>query len=97
MTIIDENRRIDEEVRRHVNFIIDGGVHGILAFGSNGEFYMVDGSEMKRGLQIILDETKGRVPVYFGMGTIKTRKCSELARMAAECGADGISVLQLMF
>jgi len=98
VTIIDENERIDEErMRRHVNFVIDGGVHGILAFGSNGEFYMVDEDEMKRGLQIILDETKGRVPVYFGMGTIKTRKCSELARMAAECGADGISVLQPMF
>ena len=84
-------------MRRHVNFVIDGGVHGILAFGSNGEFYMVDEDEMKRGLQIILDETKGRVPVYFGMGSIKTRKCNELARMAAECGADGISVLQPMF
>jgi len=98
VTIIDENERIDEErMRRHVNFVIDGGVHGILAFGSNGEFYMVDEDEMKRGLQIILDETKGRVPVYFGMGSIKTRKCNELARMAAECGADGISVLQPMF
>ncbi|NCC59123.1 MAG: dihydrodipicolinate synthase family protein, partial [Synergistales bacterium] len=43
VTIIDENERIDEErMRRHVNFVIDGGVHGILAFGSNGEFYMVD-------------------------------------------------------
>ncbi|MDK2958067.1 MAG: 4-hydroxy-tetrahydrodipicolinate synthase [Synergistaceae bacterium] len=98
VTIIDENERIDEErMRRHVDFVIEGGVHGILAFGSNGEFYMVEEDEMKRGLQIILDETKGRVPVYFGMGTIKTRKCRELARMAAECGASGVSVLQPMF
>lgn len=98
VTVIDKNERIDEEkMRRQVNFVIDGGVHGILAFGSNGEFYMVEEDEMKRGLRIILDETKGRVPVYFGMGTIKTRKCRELARMAAEGGANGISVLQPMF
>jgi len=98
VTIIDENERIDEErMRRHVNFVIDGGVHGILVFGSNGEFYMVEEDEMRRGLRIILEETKGRIPVYFGMGAIKTRKCMELARMASECGADGISVLQPMF
>ena len=41
LTPIDENERIDEPVmRRHVDFVINGGVHGILAFGSNGEFYM---------------------------------------------------------
>ncbi len=98
VTVVDENEIIDEErMRRQVNFVIEGGVHGILAFGSNGEFYMVEEDEMKRGLQIMIDETKGRVPVYFGMGAIKTRKCSELARMARNCGADGISVLQPMF
>lgn len=98
VTIIDDNERIDEaKMRRHVNFVINGGVHGILAFGSNGEFYMVEQDDMKRGLQIILDETNGRVPVYFGMGAIKTKKCIDLARMAKECGAHGVSVLQPMF
>jgi len=98
LTIIDENELIDEaKMRRHVNRIIEGGVHGILAFGSNGEFYMVDDDEMERGLKIILDEAAGRVPVYFGMGAIKTRKCVRLARMAREAGVNGISVLQPMF
>lgn len=98
LTIIDENERIAEEkMRRHINRIIGGGVHGILAFGSNGEFYMVDDDEMERGLRIIINETAGRVPVYLGMGAIKTRKCVRLARMAREMGADGISVLQPMF
>lgn len=98
LTIIDENERIAEEkMRGHVNRVIGGGVHGILAFGSNGEFYMVDDDEMERGLRIIIDETAGRVPVYFGMGAIKTGKCVRLARMAREMGADGISVLQPMF
>jgi len=98
VTIVDENERIDENrMRRQVDFVVEGGVHGILAFGSNGEFYMVDEDEMERGLRIILDQTKGRVPVYFGMGVVKTRKCVQLARMAADMGADGVSVLQPMF
>lgn len=98
ITVVDDRELIDEErMRRQVNYVIKGGVHGILAFGSNGEFYMIDEDEIKRGLEIILDETKGRVPVYFGMGTIKTRKCIQLARMARDLGADGVSVLQPMF
>jgi len=98
VTIVDENEKIDEKrMRRQVDFVVESGVHGILAFGSNGEFYMLDEDEMERGLRIILDQTKKRVPVYFGMGAVKTRKCVQLARMAADMGADGVSVLQPMF
>ena len=98
LTPIDENERIDEaKLRKHVDYVINGGVHGILAFGSNGEFYMVDEDEMERGLRIILDAAKGRVPVYFGIGAIKTSKCVNLAKMAVAAGAFGISVLAPMF
>ena len=98
VTIIDEQERIDEErMRRQVDFIIEGGIHGILAFGSNGEFYMLDEEEMERGLRIIIDATRKRVPVYCGIGAIRTRKCAELAVMARKHGADGVSVLQPMF
>ena len=98
LTIIDgEERIVEAAMRRHVDFVIEGGVLGILAFGSNGEFYMVEDGEMERGLNIIVDQTNGRVPVYFGIGAISTKKCVRLAQMAVRCGADGISVLQPMF
>ena len=98
LTPIDKNERIDEaKLRRQVDIIIEGGCHGILAFGSNGEFYMVEDDELERGLQIMVDQARGRVPVYFGIGAIKTRKCVELAHMAKEIGASAISVLQPMF
>ena len=39
ITPIDEDERIDEaRLRRQVDFVIKGGLHGILAFGSNGSF-----------------------------------------------------------
>lgn len=98
ITPIDANERIDEaKLRKQVNFVIGGGVHGILAFGSNGEFYMVDDDEQERGLNIIINEVKGRVPVYMGIGAIKTSKCVRIAKMAQDAGAFGISVLQPMF
>lgn len=83
LTVIDENERIDETGQRaQVDYVIEGGVSGILAFGSNGEFYMVEEDEMERGLKIMVDQAAGRVPVYFGIGAISTRKCCRLARMA---------------
>lgn len=98
LTVIGPEERIDEAgMRDQVEYVIQGGVSGILAFGSNGEFYMVEEDEMERGLRIMVDQAAGRVPVYFGIGTISTRKCCRLAKMAAANGAAAISVLQPMF
>ena len=50
LTVIDGNEKIDEAgMRDQVEYVIKGGVSGILAFGSNGEFYMVEEDEMERG------------------------------------------------
>ena len=98
LTPIDENEMINEaKLREHVDYVIDGGVLGILAFGSNGEFYVVEEDEMERGLKIMVDQAAGRVPVYFGIGAISTKKCVRLAKMAVANGAAGISILQPMF
>ena len=59
--------------------------------------YVIEEDEMERGLKIMIDQAGGRVPVYFGIGAISTKKCCRLAKMAAACGAAGISVLQPMF
>ena len=98
ITVIDKDERIDEEgMRRQVDFVINGGMHGILAFGSNGEFYQIEEDEMERGLKIMVDQAAGRVPVYFGIGAINTRKCVRLAKMAVANGASCVSILQPMF
>lgn len=98
ITPIDEEERIDEKaLRDQVDYVIEGGILGILAFGSNGEFYVIEEDEMERGLKIMADQAAGRVPVYFGIGAISTKKCIRLAKMAAANGAAGISVLQPMF
>ena len=98
ITPIDADEMIDEKkMREQVDYVIEGGVLGILAFGSNGEFYMVEEDEMERGLKIMVDQAAGRVPVYFGIGAISTKKCVRLAKMAEANGAAGISILQPMF
>lgn len=98
ITPIDKNEMIDEKkLREQVDYVIEGGVLGVLAFGSNGEFYVIEEDEMERGLKIMVDQAAGRVPVYFGIGAISTKKCIRLAKMAVANGAAGISILQPMF
>lgn len=98
LTPIDAEEKIDEvRFRKQIDFVVGGKMHGILVFGSNGEFYQVEEDEMERGLKIAVDQAAGRVPVYFGIGAINTRKCIRLAKMAAANGAAAVSILQPMF
>lgn len=98
VTPIDENELIDEaKLREQIDYVIDNGVHGILAFGSNGEFYMLSDQEYARGIEIFVSQTAGRVPVFCGIGAVSTKKCIALAEMAFSKGADAVSILQPMF
>jgi len=98
LTPVDESDHVvDSAMRRLTEHVIEGGVHGILAFGSNGEFYGVDPMEQQRALTIILDQVSGRVPVYMGIGAITTRECIKTAIMAEKEGAQAVSILAPMF
>lgn len=98
ITPIDSEERVDEaRFRKQIDYVIDGGMEGILVFGSNGEFYQVEEDEMERALKIAVDQAAGRVPIYFGIGAINTKKCVRLAKMAVANGAMAVSILQPMF
>ncbi|WHH57627.1 4-hydroxy-tetrahydrodipicolinate synthase [Petroclostridium sp. X23] len=98
VTPLTKEGKVNEKaLRKLVNYLIDGGIHGIFAAGTTGEFYGLTKEEHKEVLQITIDEAKGRVPVYAGAAAITTKECVELANIAEECGADAISVLTPFF
>ena len=98
LTPMDENENVDiEKLRKQVNFVIDGGVSGILAHGSNSEFYMFDDEDYELITKTIIEEVKGRVPVIMGIGAIRTSKCVKLAQLGKRIGVDGVALLQPMF
>ena len=98
VTPITEDEKVDEaSLRKVVDFVIEGGCSGILAFGSNGEFYMMEEGEMEEALGIMVEQCAGRVPIYMGVGAIRTSKCVRLARMGVRLGARSVSILQPMF
>ena len=64
VTPVDENNCINEEaMARMVNYVIEGGVHGILAFGSNGEFFAIDYKEQRKALACMIKTANKIVPV----------------------------------
>ena len=98
VTPVEETGIISEpKLRCMVDHVIEGGVHGILAFGSNSEFYMFNHDEMIEATKIILNQTRNRVPVFFGIGDIRTSRAIDLAKRADELNVTGISILQPMF
>lgn len=98
VTPLDQNEEIDEAaLRRFVNYLIEGGVHGLFPMGSQGEFYAFSPEEKRLVWEIVLDEAAGRLPVYAGTGAITTRQVIELNRIAEQVGVAAVSVLTPFF
>lgn len=76
----------EEELRKQVNRLIDAGVHGLFPFGTNGEGYILSAEEKEQVLKIVVDETKGRVPVYAGTGCVSTAETIKQSLMAKRVG-----------
>ncbi len=86
-----------QALRKLTNYLIDGGVHGLFPVGSQGEFYSLTLEEKKKVIETVVDETRGRVPVYAGTGSISTREAIALTQMAEKAGANAVSVITPFF
>ena len=88
-TPINKDESVDETgMRNLVNFLIDHGAHGLFVLGGTGEFYTFPDREKARAIEIVVDETRGRVPVFAGITDLSTRRTIENAQVAQEKGAD---------
>lgn len=98
VTPMNEDESINEqELRNQVNRQIAGGVHGLFPFGTNGEGYILNEREKEEVLSIVIEETKGRVPVYAGTGCISTKETIRQSQMAQSLGADVLSIITPSF
>ncbi len=98
VTPLDDRDRIDKPVLQTlVRYLLDAGVHGLFAVGSQGEFYALTIEEKKRIAELVVRETNGRVPVYIGTGAVTTRESILLTAMAENVGADAVSIMTPFF
>ena len=94
----DANQTVNHaELRNQVERQIQGGVHGIFPFGTNGEGYILSLKEKEEVLETVIDQVKGRVPVYAGTGCISTADTIYMSKRAEELGADVLSIITPSF
>jgi dihydrodipicolinate synthase/N-acetylneuraminate lyase len=93
----DEDLELDlPAMRRHVRFLIDGGIREgtgvLLAGGAAGDFSTLSFDERVQLSEAVIQESDGRVPVVVGAQTTSTRELVALARAAGQIGADYVQV-----
>lgn len=94
ITVWRNDESFDEEgMRKHVNFLIERGVQGLVPCGSTGEFISMTLEERKKVAEVVVDAAKKRVPVYVHTGCFRTKTTIELSKHAEAVGADGVMVI----
>lgn len=86
-----------EELRNQVERLLAGGVHGLFPIGTNGEAYILSMEEKEAVLETVIDQVKGRVPVYAGTGCISTADTIRMSKRAQALGADVLSIITPSF
>src|SRR5262249_21205977 len=72
---LDDDGEINErELRRYVDWLIERGVHGLYPNGSTGEFTRFTAEERRRIIEIMVDQTRGRVPILAGAAEANVRE-----------------------
>ena len=67
VTHFQENGEIDYAAcAKHINWLIESGVHGLLPLGATGEFSALTLEERKAFAEFAMKEVAGRVPVIIG-------------------------------
>ena len=92
----DESVNLDV-LREQIERMIEGGVHGLFPFGTNGEGYILSEKEKIEVLEVTIDQVNGRVPVYAGTGCISTADTIRMSKKAQELGADVLSIITPSF
>lgn len=76
-----------EALRRLVEFQISNGINGLVPVGTTGESATLSHPEHHHVMDIVAEQTNGRVPIIVGAGSNSTREAISLTQHARAIGA----------
>ena len=83
----------DDAYAPYVEFLVAGGLDGILALGTTGEGMLFSVAERKRVTERFVEAARGKLRVAVNAGAQTTADTVALAGHAAEAGADAVAVI----
>jgi 4-hydroxy-tetrahydrodipicolinate synthase len=93
VTPFTEDGEVNESgLRKLTDYVIDGGVQGIMTSGGTGEFPHLSREEKRFVTGVVVDQARGRVPVIAGTAACSTREAISLSQDAEEAGAEAVIV-----
>lgn len=94
VTPFDKSGKVDANaIRKHVDFLIDGGVNCLYPLGTTGEMHLMTVEERKLVAETLISQNNKRITAYIHVGAMSESDTIELAKHAYEIGADGIGVV----
>ena len=84
----NDNTINEEKYREFIDFLIEGGVDGILAAGTTGESATLTLEEHQKVIDIMVDQANGRVTTIAGAGSNATSEALDLVNYSKDAGAD---------
>src|SRR5262245_12950918 len=91
LTPFQEDRSLDEQsLRNEVDFVIAAGAHGIVTPVNTSEFFLLSDDERRRLAEVVIDQSRGRVPVVIGTAAPATATAVTLTSHARAAGAAGV-------
>lgn len=82
-----------DSTAKHLNRLIESGMHGLVMLGSLGEGNSLSFEEKREVLTMTVSTSGGRVPVVAGVSALSTSEAVRTALMARDAGVDGLMVL----
>jgi N-acetylneuraminate lyase len=87
----------EDMLRQLVEAFIRARANGLYVCGSSGEGVLLKASERKKVVEVVLAQTRGRIPVIVHVGAVSTDEAVELAGHAGKAGADGVASVPPFF
>ena len=93
-TPFKENMEVNyEKLEELVDFHVENGTDCIVVMGTTGEAATMTHEEHLECIKVVIDRTKGRIPVVAGTGSNCTETAVYLSTEACRYGADGLLVV----
>jgi dihydrodipicolinate synthase/N-acetylneuraminate lyase len=83
----------EPELRRYVDWLIERGVHGLYPNGSTGEFTRFTVEERRRIIEIMADQTRGRVPILAGAAEANARETIKACEHYHTLGCRAVAIV----